>query len=71
MILVFQQIGTATVFLLTSKGDGRVYTITVCSTDALGNNTGSTTFTVEVPHDSGSHSCDDPNCDLNSSATTE
>lgn len=50
------------------KGDGRVYTITVCSTDASGN-TGSTTFTVEVPHDSDSHSCDDPDCDLNNSTT--
>lgn len=47
------------------KGDGRIYTLTYSVEDASGNSTTVTT-TVEVPHDSGSHSCDNVDCDLNS-----
>lgn len=47
------------------KGDGRIYTLTFSVTDVDGNST-EAVCTVEVPHDSGSHSCDNPDCDLNS-----
>ena len=50
------------------KGDGRVYTLTYRATDASGNWV-EESVTVDVPHDGSAHSCDQPDCDLNNSAS--
>ncbi|MCH7909570.1 MAG: alpha/beta hydrolase fold domain-containing protein [Candidatus Hydrogenedentes bacterium] len=46
------------------NGDGRVYTLTYRATDASGNWV-EESVTVDVPHDGSAHSCDQPDCDLN------
>ena len=46
------------------NGDGRVYTLTYRATDASGN-WAEESVTVDVPHDTTEHSCDQPDCDLN------
>lgn len=46
------------------KGDGRVYTLVYRATDGSGNSVDAE-VTVEVPHDTSEHSCDQPDCDLN------